>query len=480
MALPVNSNISSLNAQRNLQRSTSAYNKTLERLSSGLRINRAGDDAAGLAISEGLRSQIRGLNQAVRNANDGLSLIGTAEGALDSYTEMLQRIRELGVQAANDTNSSKNRDALNQEAQQLLEEMQRIATTVSFNGTALFDGSFTNKNLQVGADANQVISISTGDLRTNQIGQIAHTTSTAVPTTNPLASGDLFINGIDIYPSTSDGVSSTNPTGSALSIATAINSFSAQTGVTAKVEGTTYTATAAMAGGTFDGTTEKLTINGIDVFTGTTVISGNDASGTLRNLINNVSNQTGVTATLDSNNKLVLTAEDGRNVNITTTGSIGDELGLRATDGDVNTTQGGTYTLSSSKAIVIAGANTAYGGLSAGSIAKDVNTSINKISLTTAAGANTAIEQIDNALDQITNDIRARLGAATNRLEQTTSNLQSISENLSASDSRIRDADFAAETASLTKNQILQQAGISILSKANTTTQSVLSLLQNQ
>ena len=142
MALPVVTNISSLNAQRNLQSSTKDLQKTLERLSSGLRINRAGDDAAGLAISEGLRSQIRGLNQAVRNANDGLSLIGTAEGAINSYTEILQRLRELAVQSANDTNSASNRSALNQEGNQLLEELQRISSTVEFNGTRFGKGRY--------------------------------------------------------------------------------------------------------------------------------------------------------------------------------------------------------------------------------------------------------------------------------------------------------------------------------------------------
>ncbi|HOE97031.1 MAG TPA: flagellin, partial [Candidatus Sumerlaeota bacterium] len=181
MALPVNTNVSSINAQRNLQRSTLALGKSLERLSSGLRINRAGDDAAGLAISEGLRSQIRGLTQAVRNANDGLSLIGTAESAIGTYTDILQRVRELAIQSANDTNSHNNRQALNEESQQLLEELQRIATTVEFNGSRLLDGTFQAKQLQVGAQANQTISIDTGNLLTHNLGKVARATGSAVP-----------------------------------------------------------------------------------------------------------------------------------------------------------------------------------------------------------------------------------------------------------------------------------------------------------
>ena len=180
MALTVNSNIASINAQRNLGKSTLSLNKSLERLSSGLRINRSGDDAAGLAISEGLRSQIRGLNQAVRNANDGLSLIGTAESAMNTYTDILQRIRELAIQSANDTNSPQNRQAMNAETIQQLEELQRIATTVEFNGTSLLDGTFTSKQLQVGAQANQTISINMGDLRTSEIGQVAKVQTSAV------------------------------------------------------------------------------------------------------------------------------------------------------------------------------------------------------------------------------------------------------------------------------------------------------------
>ena len=477
MALPVNSNISSINAQRHLQRSTGQLHKTLERLSSGLRINRAGDDAAGLAISEGLRAQIRGLNQAVRNANDGLSLIGTAEGAINSYTDMLQRLRELAVQSANETNSPANRQALNQEATQLLDEMQRIASTVAFNGTKLLDGTFFNKQLQVGAEAHQTMTINAGNLQTNTIGMVARVTGDAVPAAGALSDGDLLVNGINVGAGTDDGISFANADGSAIAIVNAINSRTASHNVKAEVVETSHTGEGAVVGGSFDGDTEQLTINGVDIFDGAVTINANDSTNTLRDAINQKSNQTGVTATVDAGGKLILSAADGRNVTITTTGSIGDELGLRLDDGDYDETIGGRVRLISNDAITINGASPAVAGLAASTYARDPNTAINMLTLATVDGANNAILQVDNALEQV-NSLRAGLGAITNRLEHTIQNLQSISENLAASESRIRDADFAVETANLTKNQILQQAGVAILGQANMTTQSALRLLQ--
>jgi flagellin len=205
MALTVNSNIPSLNAQRNLQNSTLALSKSLERLSSGQRINRAGDDAAGLAISESLRSQVRGLNMAVRNANDGISMVSTAEGAMQEATNILQRIRELSVQAANDTNSSDNRDSMNQEVNQLIQELTRISTTVQFNGRNLLDGSFQNMKLQTGALANQTINVSIADLRATSLGAVAMRTSNAP--TAALANNDLLINAVNVGTTSADGIS---------------------------------------------------------------------------------------------------------------------------------------------------------------------------------------------------------------------------------------------------------------------------------
>lgn len=474
MPITVNSNIASLNAQRNLSSSANALGKSLERLSSGLRINRAGDDAAGLAISEGLRSQIRGLNQAVRNANDGLSLVSVAESVIGSYTDNLQRIRELAIQSANDTNSASNRASLEEEAQQLLDELARIASTVSFNGLKLLDGSFTSKQLQVGANVNETIAIDTGDLRTTSIGAVATTTTGAVSAA--LGAGDLLLNGVDVGATAPDGVSFANQNASAIAIAHAINAVSGTSRVTAQVASTQVVGLSAVQGVSLDGTTSTLLINGVNI--GAVVVTGNDSDGALRDRINQVSNSTGVTASLNSSNELILTAADGRNITTTTTGSVADELGLAAANGDVTgLTTGGTITLTSDSAFAVGGTSPADAGLSATTVAIDLATALNSLTIVNVTGANSAIVTVDNALRQA-NQIRASLGAITNRLEHTIQNLQATAENYSASDSRIRDADFAYETANLTKNQILQQAGVAILAQANSSTQAALSLLQ--
>jgi flagellin len=479
MALPVNTNIASLNAQRNLQGSSLRLNKALERLSSGLRINRAGDDAAGLAISEGLRSQIRGLNQAVRNAGDGLSLIGTAESSIGSYTEMLQRIRELAIQSANDTNSVANRTALDQEAQQLLEEMQRIASTVEFNGTKLLDGTFVAKQLQVGAQGGQTITIDTGNLQTSVIGQTAEQLGAAVNLAADPNDTDIAINGVFItdFATYTDTVSSTLAVRSAITIAAAINAKTNLHNVTAEVEATSLNGGNAIAGGNIDPSTAQLKINGIDIFDSITTVLADDADGALRNAINLKSNQTGVTATLDSSDQIVLTAIDGRNINVSSgAATIADELGFAATDTAIAATVGGKIRIRSHDDIVVSGSTPALAGFGTTTYFKNPNLAINNLTISTVNGANLAIQQIDNALEQV-NAMRAKLGAITNRLEYTIQSLQTVSENLSASDSRIRDADFAHETAELTKNQILQQAGVAILGQANTSTQAALQLL---
>jgi len=472
MPLSVNSNISSLNAQRNLEQSTSALAKSLERLSSGLRINRAGDDAAGLAISESLRSQVRGLNQAIRNANDGVSLISTAEGAIQAYTNIVQRIRELAVQAANDTNSVNNRAALQLEIDEQLEELSRIANTVQFNGLNLLDGTFVNKSIQVGAMQGQTIAVSIDDMRATSLGAVATTVSGEVAA---LAAGDLTLNGVEVGATSSDGTSYLNRNGSAIAVAAAINAAQADTGVTAEADATSLTAdNSSVSAVVLDGATNSLVINGVNIG-GVTVLDG-DSSGALVEAINERTSHTGVVATLDAQDQLVLTATDGRNITITTTGDAGYALGLTASDGDnlTDDTTAGTVTLYAVRAFSIGG--TAQ-GFDPASVGVDMSTAITSVNVTSAAGAADAIRTVDFALSQI-NESRARLGGLTNRLEITIDNLRIISENLAASDSRIRDADFAAETAILTKNQILQQAGVAILAQANVAPQAALQLLK--
>jgi len=470
MAISVTTNVASLNAQRNLELSGKLLSRSLERLSSGLRINRAADDAAGLAISEGLRAQVRGLNQAVRNANDGISLISTAESSVVETTNLLQRMRELAVQASNDTNSATNRASIQTEIDQLVSELTRIGNTVQFNGSNLLDGTFTSKLLQIGAQANQTLSISIGDLRASALGRVAINTSTAP--TAALAAGDLTLNGVSVGVTSSDGVSYAEGDFSSIAMVTAITAKFSQTGVTAAANDTVETGSTAILAQTLAANGFK--INNVAINSSNLGVLADDSDSSLRNAINAVSNQTGVVATLNSTNELVLTADDGRNITLSATLAVTTSLGLAAADSAK--TIHGTFTLTSDAAFTIGGTGPLKAGLTAGTINIDATTAVNTIKVDTASNAAIAIQRIDNSLRQVSTQ-RSTLGALTNRLESTVSNLMTVSENLSASDSRIRDADFAVETATLTRAQILQQAGTAILAQANMTPQAALSLL---
>lgn len=384
MAAIINTNVASLNAQRNLTSSQSSLNTSLQRLSSGLRINSAKDDAAGLAISERFTAQIRGLDVASRNANDGISLAQTAEGALGEVTNNLQRIRELAVQSANASNSATDRAALQTEAAQLLSEVDRVANQTKFNGVALVDGSFTSAVFQVGANSGETITVSSlVDANVAALGTVtaASGQSSAVTGISALgapAAGSLVINGTDISTQIGAAGSSQQRVGQ---VVDAINNSSTTTGVNAA----------------FDSATGRIVLSSAaDI-----VVTGTD---------------------------------DG-----TATG-----FDAAGTDGDATAT---------------------------------TTNGLTGLDLSSFAGASLAIQQIDSALGQV-NSARATLGAIQNRFSSVVSNIASTSENLSASRSRIQDADFAKETASLTRGQILQQAGTAILSQANSAPQNVLSLLR--
>lgn len=312
MALVINTNVSSLNAQRNLTSSQSTLQTSLQRLSTGLRINSAKDDAAGLAISERFTSQIRGMNQATRNANDAISLSQTAEGSLGEYSNILQRVRELSLQSANATNSSSDRAALNSETQQLLSELGRISTTTQFNGQNVLDGSFSAAQFQVGANANQTISVSIGNASTDSLGSYTFNNSQTAVSSTALSSGNLTINGVDIGASTS---------GSAESKAAAINSKTSETGVTA----TASTAFAAESSptGSVALQTGDLVINGTAIG-GIALTYGAGAQGTaIADAINAVSNTTGVTATSNSTTGAIsLNSTTGKDIALTTNNGV--------------------------------------------------------------------------------------------------------------------------------------------------------------
>ncbi len=404
MASIINTNITSLTAQRNLSSSQSSLATSMQRLSSGLRINSAKDDAAGLAISERMTSQIRGMNQAVRNANDGISLAQTAEGALGEIGNNLQRIRELAVQSANATNSSTDRTALNAEVTQLVSEIDRVSKQSDFNGTKLLDGSFTSQLFQVGANAGQTIGVN----------KIANTTAAAlggaVFDTNSLTVGAPADGTTDIKIS---GFKITDSLGNAVTLSD----------ITVK------------ASGVDAATTQKA------------------ATAALASAINDKLGETGVLATVDS-------ATAGK-INLDSVKESVDATGaFKGFAVAVGTWTGATAPT----------APTTTTTAPAAKFAKDLD-------ITSVKGAQQALALVDKALTTV-NSSRADLGAIQNRFSSVVANLQTNSENTSASRSRIQDADFAAETANLSRAQILQQAGTAMVAQANQLPQTVLSLLK--
>ena len=613
----INPNIASLNAQRNLSTSQSALATSLQRLSSGLRINSARDDAAGMAISDRMTSQIRGLNQAARNANDGVSLAQTAEGGLSALGDNLQRIRELAIQSANSTNSASDRASLNAEAQSLLAEISRVASTTQFNGLNLLDGSFTSSQFQVGANANQTISVSIAGARTTDLGSYQQTgtavtsaaftganftitpsgsttattigvsvatgstgnnlvtadsaaakavainaktadTGVSAAATNSLAgtipiarsglaSGALLVNGVSIGAISA----STSAVTQGNSAATAINASTALHGVTAvanastgaltltaadgrNIEITSSPATAAGAQAIFNATGldasagtnasgneaesltfvnavegsgtgltlgDSITLDGITYEWNTaaatvtsgrvkaTIVAGGTSTDSITALNDAIAAQyalgnTALVGSAASATNLTLTSDrlgtgtvglvDATQTNVGSVASAGAAAGGTAAADGTGVTTRGTLTLDSATGFTVAGAEAAYAGLSTTSAALATLATTN---ISTVTGANNALALVDGALSQV-NTMRANLGATQNRFSNVVSSLTTSSENLSAARSRIQDTDFAAETAQLTRNQILQQAGTAMLAQANQLPNTVLTLLR--
>lgn len=464
MAQTINTNIASLTAQRNLNSTQSSLSTSLQRLSSGLRINSARDDAAGLAISERFSSQIRGLSQAARNANDGISLAQTAEGALKEVSNNLQRIRELAVQSANASNSASDRAALQTEVAQLISEVDRVAQQTTFNGSKLLDGTFSNKAFQIGANSGETISIaSINSSKASDLGAALSASVTGGAVTGALSAGDLLVNGVDVGAVGGD----------AKDIATAINNLSG-TGVTATANSLTV-AGASMTGAALTGT---ITINGVQTASVSTTGTTSSDRALVTNAINAISAATGVTAvdTGADGTGVQLVAADGRNIQHSFSTLTSAATGV-ATAGTARSTV--TLESGSSQGIALTGAAETSAGFTDNQTqaASLTGTAVSAVDISTVAGANAAIDSVDAALGTI-NSTRANLGAIQNRFESVVTNLQQRSENLSAARSRIQDADFAVETANLTRAQILQQAGTAMLAQANAVPQTVLSLLQ--
>jgi len=398
-------------------------------------------------------------------ANDGISLAQTAEGAMGTITNNLQRIRELAIQSANATNSASDRAALQTEASQLISEIDRVASTTSFNSVNLLDGTFTSQQFQVGANANQTIAISSiASAKTSDLGQSLGSNVTGTAVTAALSAGDLLINGTDVGAANAD----------AKDIATAINNVSGSTNVTATANSLTV-AGAAMTPAALTGT---VTINGVTTASVSTTTNGTASRALVVDAVNAISAATGVTAvdTGADGTGVQLVSADGRSITHSFTTLTSAVTGIAA-----GATTHSTITLTGTGAdgINLTGAGEADAGFTDNQTvnASLGGTAVSNVDISSVAGANTAIASMDAALDTI-NSSRATLGAIQSRFESVVSNLATTSENLSSARSRIQDADFAAETAALTKGQILQQAGISILSQANSQPQLVLSLLQ--
>ena len=399
MAQVINTNTMSLNAQRNLSTSGASLATTIQRLSSGLRINSAKDDAAGLAISERFSTQIRGLDVAVRNANDGISLAQVAEGSLTEIGNNLQRIRELAVQSSNATNSSSDRAALNAEVKQLTAEIDRVAKQSEFNGTKLLDGSFSSQLFQVGANAGQAIAIDkTVDAKANALGKVQFGSTSGVNVATGTATADGKITNISV----------TNPAG------------------------------------------KTVAIDDVDVKTGDT---GAQVTARIMGAINAKLGEHGVYAESTG-----------------TTGSystVGAALNGSGAPAGINVVYG-----TSGAAGITSGVGVTGGAPGAGEVK-----GLADLDVTSFLNASRAVTIVDKALT-VVNSARADLGAVQNRFTSVVANLQTSSENLAASRSRIRDTDFAKETAELTRTQILQQAGTAMLAQANQVPQNVMSLLR--
>ena len=483
----INTNVSSIQAQNSLRMNSLQQATSMERLSSGVRINTAKDDAAGLAIATRMTANIRGVDAAVRNANDGISLTQTAEGALSQIGDSLQRIRELAVQSSNSGNNASDRAAMNNEASQLIAEIDRVASNSSFNSINLLDGTYTSQALQVGvgnsASDRMVISIASAKSSALGVGansSYASTKAGTVVTATALASGDLSINAYQVGASVSDGVSFANASASGIAKASAINAVSGQTGVSATVSSTGHTGIAAsIVTATVAG---DLLINGVDIgVIGAASAAGWGERGTqTAAAVNSKTSQTGVTATVDTAGLVTLAAADGRNITVTATTNGFTKTGLGATN--TTTTYTSTLSLASSGAAGITLGGTT--GLSAVnmSVTAVVATSaagagVSSLNLTTVTGSQTALATLDRAINTIT-DSRASMGAYQNRLTAAVSNLETSSINLQASRSRIMDTDYAKESTSLAKSQIIAQAATAMLAQANQAQQSVLALLK--
>ena len=415
----INNNVMALNAHRQLGINQTNASKSMERLSSGMRINRAGDDAAGLAISEKMRGQIRGLKQAQRNAQDGISLIQTAEGALNETHAILQRMRELATQASTDTNTLTDRKEIQKEINQLLDEIDRIGNQTEFNTQKLLNGSYSSKVLHIGANIGQNMDINIGDMRTTSLGA-------GDVTTVPAVAAEARIQGITFR---------------------AVNAGGVGNGITIKFE----------AGENSD---TSVTVEGTTITVKLGIETEGENSGTIK----------ATTA------EVVNAINDDEDANALVVASGGNDTTTAAETGEDNITLSGGADETLVTVTLDTISNLKVDDTEIDSVTEDTLDKLSNEGVLTQDGANKAIANVNNAIEQVSAE-RSKLGAIQNRLEHTIANLGTSAENLQAAESRIRDLDMAEEIMAFTKNNILQQAATAMLAQANMAPQSVLQLL---
>ena len=488
----INTNIGAIAAQANMAKVTDDFNAAMSRLSSGLRINAAKDDAAGMAIAEKMTAQVMGINQAIRNASDGKNMLDTTESAHVEVSNMLQRMRELAVQSANDTNTGSDRGNITAEARQLVAEINRIAENTTFNGMKVMDGSFTGKQFQIGADLGQTLNISIDSAAATDIGAYKVKSEVSIAAAGGVTPAKQLI----VSGHAGNAEIETTTDMSAKELAAEVNAKSAQTGVQATA------VSKAKLSGLSDVGKISFEVNGQSI--GTVAISNTDDLRSLRDAINTKTTSTGVTATMGADNsEIILTDSTGKNIEITnytaadsgaaaeatmdvtglntdgSTDTTADTLTLDNTDDSATVT--GQVTFTSTQTFSVNSAEIDTGASEVGFFSDTANAAdletVADIDLSNAESSAEAITVIDVALQKIS-QARGNLGAMSNRLDSTISNLTNISVSVQAAKSQVVDADFAKESTNLARGQILSQAATAMLAQANSSKQNVLSLLR--
>ena len=486
MGFRINTNVGALNAHANAMANNRALNNSLEKLSSGLRINKAADDASGLAIADSLRSQSSALGQAIKNANDGIGIIQTADKAMDEQIKILDTIKTKATQSAQDGQTTETRKALQQDIVHLMEELDNIAGTTSFNGQQLLSGQFTNKEFQIGAYSNTTVKASIGATSSDKIGSTRFETGELIKTASDVSLTFKAVDGEHDVSLESVTVSTSAGTGIGV-LAETINKNSDKTGVRASWSVLTTGSSAVVSGNI-----TSLTINGIKI--GNVEIAANDKNGNLVNAINGAKDKTGVEASIDERGNLNLKSIDGRGIKIE-----GDDLSVAAIQNQTENYGRLTLTRLDSRDIIVSGngaglsssaeatinLRTIRGNFSAdqaSAMGAHANSNVSDNSalgsgVTSLKGAMAVIDIAESA-QKMLDKIRSDLGSVQNQLTATINNISVTQVNVKSAESQIRDVDFASESANFNKHNLLAKSGSYAMSQANAVQQNVMKLLQ--